>query len=56
MEAIIKWKNYTNVIEVRIFFGAIEYLQNFIASFLIVGAPLHIITTSGKSFQWGNNQ
>jgi hypothetical protein len=30
--------------------------MKFIASFSVVVAPLHAITTSGKSFQWGKNQ
>jgi hypothetical protein len=56
MEAIMKWPIPTNVTEVRSFFGATQYLQKFIASFSVVVAPLHAITTSGKSFQWGKNQ
>jgi hypothetical protein len=57
MEAIMKWSVPTNVIEVRIFVGATQYLRNFIASFSIVAATLHAITTSGKSFQsQGKNQ
>jgi hypothetical protein len=56
MEAIMKWIVPTNVTEVRIFFGANQYLRKYIASFSVVDAPLHTITTSGKSFQWGKNQ
>ena len=53
MEAIMKWTVPTNVYEVKIFIGATQYLRKFIASFSIVVAPLHAITVSGKSFQWG---
>jgi hypothetical protein len=56
MEAIMKWSAPTIFIEVRIFVRETHYLQNFIASFLAVIAPLHAITTSCKSFQWGKNQ
>jgi hypothetical protein len=53
MEAIMKWPVPINVTEFRSFFGETQYLQKFIASFLAVAAPLHTITMSGKSFQWG---
>jgi hypothetical protein len=56
MEAIMKWLIPTNFTEVRSFVGATQYLQKFIASFLAIVAPLHAITTSGKSFLWGKNQ
>ena len=56
MEAIMKWSVPTNVTEVRSFIGATQYLRKFIASFLAVATPLHAITTSGKSFQWGKGQ
>jgi hypothetical protein len=55
-EAIMKWPVPTNVIEVRSFVGVAHYLRKFIASFSVVTAPLHAITTNGKSFQWGKNQ
>jgi hypothetical protein len=45
MEAIIKWPVPTNVTEVRSFVGETQYLQKFIASFSVVVAPLHAITT-----------
>jgi hypothetical protein len=50
IEAILKWPTPTNVIEVRSFVGASQYLRKFIASFLVMETPLHAITTSGKSF------
>eukprot|EP00253_Pinus_taeda_P014546 PITA_14546 len=56
MEAIMKWPVPTNVIEVRSFIGASQYLRKLIVSFLAVAAPLHAITTSGKSLQWGKGQ
>jgi len=43
MEAIMKWLVATNVIEVRSFIGAAQYLRKFIASFSVVEAPLHTI-------------
>jgi hypothetical protein len=43
MEAIMKWPVPTNVIEVRIFVGEAQYLQNFIASCSEVATPLHIV-------------
>jgi hypothetical protein len=49
-EAIMKCTVPTIVTEVRIFFWVALYLQNFIASFSTVVAPLHAITVSGKSF------
>jgi len=52
----MKWLVATNVIEVRSFIGAAQYLRKFIASFSVVEAPLHTITESGKSFQWGKGQ
>jgi hypothetical protein len=56
IDAIIKRSIPTNVTEVRSFFAATQYLQKFIASYAIVVAPLHTITTNGESFQWGKNQ
>ena len=56
MEAIMKWLVPTNVTKVRSFIGATQYLRKFIDSFSSVVAPLHTITTSGKSFQWGKGQ
>jgi hypothetical protein len=53
MEAIMKWPVPKNVTEVKSFFGVSQYLWKLIASFLVVSTPLHTITTSGKSFQWG---
>jgi hypothetical protein len=40
MGDIIKWSIPTNLTEVRRFFGASQYLQNFIASFSVVVLPL----------------
>jgi len=50
MEAIMKWWMSTNVFEVRSFIGVVEYLRKFIASFSMVVALLHTITTSGNIF------
>jgi hypothetical protein len=47
--AIMKWLVPINLIEVRSFVGASQYLQKFIASFSVVDAPLHAIKRSGKS-------
>jgi hypothetical protein len=56
MEAIMKWPFPTTVTKVRIFVRVAQYLLKFIASFSTVATPLHTITTSGKSFQWGKKQ
>jgi hypothetical protein len=56
MEAIMKWPVPTNSTEVRSFVGETQYLWKFIASFSAIVAPLHAITSSGKSFQWLKNQ
>lgn len=56
MEAIMKWFVPTNVYEVRSFIGEAQYPRKFIASFLVVAAPLRAIIASGKSFQWGKGQ
>lgn len=55
MEAIMKWSFPKNCTEVRSFGGGLQFLQKFIASFLVVVAPLHVLITSNKSFQWGKN-
>jgi hypothetical protein len=52
IKAILKWPTPTNVTKVRSFVGATQYLIKFIASFLVVVAPLHAIIASGKCFQW----
>ena len=46
----------TNVSKFIRFIGAAQYLRKFIASFSAVAIPLHAITISGKSFQWGKGQ
>jgi hypothetical protein len=51
MKAITKWSFPTIVTKVMIFVGASQYLWGFITYFLVVFAPLHAITTIGKSFQ-----
>ncbi len=56
MEAVMKWLVPTNVFEIGSFIGETQYLKKFIASFSMVAALLHAITTSGKSFQWGKGQ
>jgi hypothetical protein len=56
MEAIIKWPIPTNFTKFRSFFGATQHLQKFRASLSVVATPLHAITTSARSFQWGKNQ
>jgi hypothetical protein len=56
MEAIMKWSFPTNCIEVKRFVGKTQYLWKFIASFSVVAALLHAITTCNKSFQWGKIQ
>jgi hypothetical protein len=53
MEAILKWPTPTNVTKVRIFCGGTQYLQKFIASFSVMVAPLHAITTNGQEFLVG---
>lgn len=42
--------------KVRSFMGAAQYLRKFIANFSIVAAPLHVVTTKGKSFHWGKRK
>jgi hypothetical protein len=50
MEDIIKWTVPTNVTFFRSFVGETSYLRKFIASFSVVAAPLHAITSNGKIF------
>jgi len=45
----MKWLVPINLIEVRSFVGASQYLQKFIVSFSVVDVPLHAIKRSGKS-------
>eukprot|EP00253_Pinus_taeda_P014534 PITA_14534 len=56
MEAIMKWSMPTNVYEVKSFIGATQYLRKSLASFSVVETPLHAITISDKSLQWGKVQ
>ena len=56
MEAILKFSVPTNYNDVRSFIGVLEYLKKFIASFSTIAAPLHIVTSSGKKFQWGKGK
>jgi hypothetical protein len=50
MEAILKWPNPTNFIEVRIFVREEQYLQNYIASFSTMATPFHVLIASDKIF------
>jgi hypothetical protein len=56
MKFVIKLLDHTKVTKFRIFYGAAQYLWKFIATLLVVVAPLHAITVSSKSLQWVKNQ
>ena len=42
--------------EVRSFLGAVQYRRKFIAQFSLIASPLHALTGSKVSFQWGSKQ
>jgi hypothetical protein len=53
---IVHWTKITNVIEVRIFLGATQYWRKFISNFSSIVAPLHVVTSIKKVFQWGGKK
>jgi hypothetical protein len=54
--SITQWPIPTNVIEVRSFMGACQYLRKFIVNLSIVATPLHAMTSKEKSFHWGKTE
>lgn len=50
IEAIMKWLMPTNVFEVKRYIGEAQYLREFIVSFFVVEALIHVIEMSSKSF------
>ena len=45
-----------NVIEVRSFLGAIQYLRKFIIDFSHIDSSLQDVTEKRQVFQWGKQQ
>ena len=44
VSAIVDWPNPSNVTEVRILLGDVQYLRNFIIDFSHIASPLHDVT------------
>jgi hypothetical protein len=56
IEAILRWPNLLISLIFGYLWGNHNTFRILIASFSSMVAPLHVITTSNKSFQWGRNQ
>ena len=56
IDVILKWPRPQNVTEVRSFLGAVMYWRKFIAQFSLTASPLHALTGSKFTFQWGSKQ
>ena len=56
LEAIVNFPTPKTVTEVRIFLGAAQYWRNFIANFSSIAAPMHVVKSVKKGFQWGGKQ
>ena len=55
-EVIVKCPRPQNVTEVRRFLSAIQYWRKFIANFSFIASPLHALTSTKVSSQWGGKQ
>jgi hypothetical protein len=52
----LDWPNPNNITKVRRFLGATQYWRKFIVNFSSIAAPLHVLTSIKKVFQWGGKQ
>jgi len=50
VNVVVQWTTPTNVIEIRIFLRAMQYLHKFIAIFSFMAYPLHAITWKNHGF------
>ena len=53
---IVNWSRPKTVTKVRSFLGAAQYWRKCIANFSLIAAPLHVLTSVKKVFQWGGKQ
>jgi hypothetical protein len=56
VKVILEWPKPNNVTEVRSFLGETQYWRKFIANFSSIAAPLNVVTSVKKVFQWGGKQ
>ena len=56
VEAIVNWPTPKNATEVRSLLGETQYWRNFIDKFFTIVAPMHVVTSVKKAFQWGGKQ
>jgi len=56
IDVIINWPRPQNVMEVRSFLGAFQYWRRFISHFYFIASPLHALTSSKVSLQWGGKK
>ena len=52
----MNWPTPKIVIKVRIFLGTAQYWRKFIPKFSAIAAPMHVVTSVKKGFQWGGKQ
>ena len=56
VECIVKWPKPSTVTKVKSFLGAVQYWRKFIANFSYIASPLHALTSTKATFQWGGPQ
>ena len=52
VHVIVDWPKLTNITEVRILLGVVQYFKKFIIDFSHIASPLHDLTRKGQVFQW----
>ena len=54
VKCIVKWPKPSIVTEVRSFLGVVQYWRKFITNFSYIALPLHALTNTKTTFQWGD--
>jgi hypothetical protein len=56
VKTVASWPRPGNLQEVRSFVGLASYYRQFIAGFMDIARPLHILTEKGRAFVWKSAQ
>ena len=52
IEAVMSWKQPTNVFEIRSFLGLAGYYRRFVEGFSSIAAPMTALVKKGVPFKW----
>ena len=55
VEAVVNWRQPTNVTEVRSFLGLAGYYRRFVEGFAKIATPLTRLTQKGVKYEWSDD-